>query len=87
MADWPDEFDVILRRHCQLDDADAPIDPDAMLTALGMDSMEVVEFIVSIEDAFDLTIPQELLTPQTFATPGTVWNMVAGLWMIALDHD
>jgi acyl carrier protein len=79
MADWPTEFDAILRRHCQMPSTDTQIDPDTLLTSLGMDSLEVVEFIVSIEDTFDLSIPQELLTPQTFATPATVWTMLAEL--------
>ncbi len=79
MAEWPQEFDAILRRHCHLSHADAPIDPGALLTTLGMDSLELVDFIVSIEDMLDLSIPPELLTPQAFATPLTVWDMITGL--------
>ena len=76
MADWSDEFEELIRRHCQLLPAGAPLDGDAALTSLGMDSLEVVEFIVSIEDTFDLTIPEELLTPQVFATTNTIWRAV-----------
>ncbi len=87
MAEWSREFDEILRRHCRLSDADARIDPDALLTALGMDSLELVDFIVSIEDMLDLAIPPELLTPQAFATPGTVWNMIAALSAADPRHE
>ncbi|MEU4792137.1 phosphopantetheine-binding protein [Micromonospora tulbaghiae] len=79
MADWPPEFDALLRRHCRLVGTDAPIRPDALLVTLGMDSLEVVEFIVAIEDAFDLVIPQEMLTPEVFGTPSSVWRTVADL--------
>jgi acyl carrier protein len=79
MVEWPAEFETLLRRHCRLAPPGAPIDPDELLINLGVDSLEVVELIVAIEDTFDLTIPQEALTPAVFATAASVWQMVSGL--------
>lgn len=79
MIDRPHEFDEILRRHCRFLTPDAEIDPHDPLTNLGADSLDVVELIVSIEDEFDISFPEELLTPQVFATPATVWNAVCTL--------
>lgn len=79
MGGWPAEFEALIRAHCTNLTGDAPIDGDALLTSLGMDSLEVVEFIVAIEDTFDLSLPPEVLTPQVFATPHSVWEAIDGL--------
>jgi len=73
------KFDALLRRHCRLVAPGSPIDPDALLATLGVDSLEVVEMIVAIEDEFDLAIPQEMLTPEVFATPATIWQAIGEL--------
>lgn len=76
---WPREFEDLLRSNCRFAGDRAEIDPDVPLSVLGADSLAVVELIVGIEDAFDLSIPMELLTPQVFATPGTIWETVGML--------
>lgn len=39
----------------------------------------MVELIVNLETEFDIEIPPELLQPEVFATPGTIWNAVRSL--------
>jgi len=79
MASWPAEFDSLLRRHCRYVDANMEITGDTTLSMLGMDSLAVVEFILGIEETFQLTVPEELLTPAVFATTSTVWTAIAPL--------
>jgi acyl carrier protein len=77
--DWPEEFETLLRRHCRLVPENRAIDADALLPALGVDSLEVIELIVSIEDTFELTMPADLLTPEVFLSARSVWRHVSGL--------
>ncbi|MEU1762941.1 phosphopantetheine-binding protein [Micromonospora sp. NPDC005652] len=79
MTQLPAELDTLLRGHCRLLAPGASIDPNALLTSLGVDSLEIIELIVALEDTFDISIPSEMLTPQTFATPATIWHAVEGL--------
>ncbi|MCP3012427.1 phosphopantetheine-binding protein [Nocardiopsis dassonvillei] len=74
------EFETVLRR-C-LDDRIAPETPlreDSDLTAFGMDSLTVVRLLVTIEDVFGVTIPDEELAFEIFASPGALWTVVSGL--------
>lgn len=79
MTDLPPELDTLLRKHCRLLAPGAPLDPEALLVSMGVDSLEVIELIVALEDAFGITIPSEMLNPQTFATPATIWRAVEGM--------
>jgi acyl carrier protein len=73
VPEWPNDFAQVIRARCRRLPVDSELAPDASLTALGVDSLEMVELIVGLEDAFGIEIPQHLLTPEVFATPGTIW--------------
>lgn len=79
MVDWPPAFEPLIRQRSRVLGADAPLDPDQGLTELGVDSLEVVELIVNLETEFDIEFPPELLQPEVFATPGTIWQAVRSL--------
>jgi acyl carrier protein len=49
------------------------------LAALGLDSMGVVRLLVDLEEQYDLDLPDDLMTEETFATVGSLWTTVAGL--------
>ena len=55
------------------------LDPAADLRALGLDSLASVRLLVEIESAFDITVPDELLTRSMFETPAGLWDVVRGL--------
>ncbi|MEU0383191.1 phosphopantetheine-binding protein [Streptomyces chartreusis] len=76
---WPVPFDRILRRHCRFLDDDTPIDGQASLGSLGVDSLEIVELIVALEEEFAVEIPPHLLTPQAFANPDAIWSLLRGV--------
>lgn len=42
----------------------ADVRPTTDLTDLGLDSLTLMEFVFSIEDAFDIRIPEEKLDPR-----------------------
>jgi acyl carrier protein len=48
-----------------------------------MDSLQVVELIVDLEDCFEFCIPEPLLTPEVFAGPATIWKAIGPLVSVA----
>jgi acyl carrier protein len=36
----------------------------------------MIDLVVKIEDEFDLEIPPEQITPETFATPASIWQLL-----------
>jgi acyl carrier protein len=73
---WPSEFDALIRSHCRFIHPSAAIEPDELIASLGADSLEIVELIVELEDQFGIVFTDYLLTPDVFATPGTIWTAV-----------
>jgi acyl carrier protein len=73
----PSRFLEILKPHLPYAGSDdlAPTDD---LAALGLDSMGVVRLLVDLEENYELDLPDELLTEETFATVGSLWATVAG---------
>ena len=67
------KFIGLLRSYLPLAGADS-LDPSANLTELGLDSLNTVEILVRLEDEFGVGLPDEELTPQTFATVGSLWS-------------
>jgi len=53
-----------------------PITPDTRLRENGLDSMQSVELLYGIEDTFAITLPDEALDDETFATAGALWEAV-----------
>ncbi|TDU04450.1 acyl carrier protein [Streptomyces sp. 846.5] len=49
---------------------------DSPLRELGLDSMQAVELLFAVEDAFDVSLPDEAMTDRTFATAGSLWAVV-----------
>jgi len=58
---------------------DAELGPADDLAALGLDSMGVVQLLADLEETFGLELPDELITEETFATAGSLWDAVGDL--------
>jgi acyl carrier protein len=69
----------ILRVHARFLAAGADIDPDLPLASLGVDSLDIIELVVQLEDAFDVEIPPDRVTPETFSTPASIWRLLRQL--------
>ncbi|MFD4338128.1 phosphopantetheine-binding protein [Streptomyces anulatus] len=76
---WTPQFEEALRAHLPLLPADQALTPQARLATLGLDSLATVQLLVGMEDALGVLIPDELLTPENFATPAALWTAVGGL--------
>jgi acyl carrier protein len=61
-------FDSILLRHLRFAPEGQPLDPDASLRELGLDSMQSVELLFDLEDRYRVSLDDEALTADTFAT-------------------
>jgi acyl carrier protein len=55
---------------------DEPIEPESDLRKLGLDSMQAIELMFTVEDTFGVSLPDEELTDTTFATAGNLWRAV-----------
>ncbi|MEU9504098.1 acyl carrier protein [Streptomyces sp. NPDC048196] len=51
--------------------------PDTDLRTLGVDSMQAIELLFAVEDTFGISLPDEELNDTTFATAGSLWNVIA----------
>jgi acyl carrier protein len=56
-----------------------PLDPSANLMDLGLDSLNTVEILVRLEEAFDIRLPDEELIMETFETVGSLWSVLTGI--------
>lgn len=79
MAVWSSQFEDVLRMHSKFLASSTAIDPDTSLVKLGIDSLEIAELIALIEDEFRLEIPLERLTPESFETPRTIWELLCSI--------
>lgn len=76
-VEWSPPFDTILRRHLPL--SDGPVPPDAILADLGLDSLATVSLVMELEDSFGVSIPDDVLVPDTFRTADALWQVITAL--------
>ena len=69
---FPDVVRPFLKFH-----TGGPLTVDARLFDLGLDSMQAVELLFAIEDAYGIEIPDDMLRDATFETLGSLWGAVA----------
>ncbi|MFJ5851002.1 phosphopantetheine-binding protein [Streptomyces sp. NPDC092903] len=78
MTQWDARFEWLMREMLQLEDAES-IMPDLDTAAAGLDSLATVELLVALEGAYDVVVPDEFLTVETFATPAALWGVISNL--------
>lgn len=71
------EFDAILLQHLPL--GEGSIDGTARLADLGLDSLGTVSLVMELEERLDISIPDDMLIPETFASADALWAVVSGL--------
>ena len=65
-------FTKILRAHLRLLTPEAPLESDASLAELGLQSMDSVQLLLDLEEEFGVELPDRLVSAETFATPGSL---------------
>lgn len=73
---WPPEFEKLLREHLSALDDDQPLSLDLNLADHGLDSLATVGLLVSLEELFEVAIPDELLQQTSFRDPGAIWQLL-----------
>jgi acyl carrier protein len=76
---WNEQFEVILRKQLPFLPADAELLPDLDLREFGLDSLGVIDLLVSLESAYSIHLSDDLLHMETFATPGVLWTVLSGI--------
>ena len=49
------------------------------LRDLGLDSMQAIELLFAVEDAYQVSLPDDVLNDATFATAGSLWAVLESL--------
>ncbi|MEV0640151.1 phosphopantetheine-binding protein [Streptomyces sp. NPDC050619] len=76
---WDDRFETLLRDALRFLPPDEALRPDLDTIAAGLDSMAIVELLLSVETAYDISMPDDFLQPDTFASPGALWEVVCAV--------
>jgi acyl carrier protein len=70
---WNEQFEVLLRTHLPFLPDEQELRPELDLREFGLDSMGVVDLLVSIESEYCVRLTDDVLSMDTFATPGVLW--------------
>ena len=64
---------IVKTAHCKLED----VTPEAELVALGVDSLKAITVLFELEEAFDIEIPNDVIT--SIVTVNDIMEKVAGI--------
>jgi acyl carrier protein len=78
-AVWDDQFETLLREHLPFLSADSDLLPDLGMREFGLDSLGVVDLLVSLEYAYGIRMTDDILSMDTFATPAVLWDALSGI--------
>lgn len=76
MSENEDRLLNILRPYLRLLPSDEPLTMAANLGRLGLDSLQSIELLMELEEAYSVTIPDEKITVDSFATPANILALV-----------
>jgi acyl carrier protein len=67
----------LLRPFLRFLPSDQTLAMDAELGKLGLDSLQSIDLLMALEQAFEVKIPDEKITVESFATPAHLLALVA----------
>ena len=70
---------TVLRPHLRFLDRQQPIPRNEDLGKLGLDSMAAINLLLDLEQAFNIKIPDSLLTAETFETAASLEETIRPL--------
>ena len=74
---WNDRYEALLRSHLPFLPETEELRPDLELREFGLDSLGVVDLLVSLESEYDVRLTDDILSMETFATPSALWTALA----------
>lgn len=79
MTEWDRKFEEAIRGQLAFLPPDEPLEENADLRDLGLDSMGTVELLSALESAYDVRFVDDALSPETFASAGSLWRTLSAL--------
>lgn len=76
---WDEQFETLLRSHLPFLEASEELVGDLSLREFGLDSLGVVDLLVSLEEAYDVRLRDDDLRMDTFAAPSVLWAALSRL--------
>jgi acyl carrier protein len=76
---WDEQFEKLLRDHLPFLEADEELSGDLNLREFGLDSLGVVDLLVSLEEMYGVHFINDDLTMETFAAPSVLWATLCRL--------
>lgn len=76
---WDERFETLLRGHLPFLEAGEEVAADLNLREFGLDSLGVVDLLVSLEEAYGVRFIGEDLKMDTFAAPSVLWATLSKL--------
>ncbi|MER6421941.1 condensation domain-containing protein [Streptomyces sp. NPDC001137] len=79
---WDEQFEELIQEALSSvysDPSATAVTPDLPLSDAGLTSLAMVRLLVSLENAYDITIPDEVVLLDAFRTPRTLWEEISQL--------
>jgi acyl carrier protein len=76
---WDKQFELMLRQYLFFLPGDEELLPDLDLREFGLDSLGVVDLLVSLESAYGIHLADDFLSMDTFATPAVLWDALSSI--------
>jgi acyl carrier protein len=71
-----EKFTDVLRPHLPFLTEGRLLAAEDRLRDLGLNSMQAIEVLFAVEDAYGVAIPDDKLNDETFETAGSLWRII-----------
>jgi hypothetical protein len=76
---WDTRFEILVRQSLPRLGPGDQLDPYCNMQDFGLDSLNMVALLNSLEEQYEVTLPDEYLTLDTFSTPHALWSVLEKL--------
>ncbi|MFT5468509.1 MAG: acyl carrier protein [Verrucomicrobiales bacterium] len=73
------KIEAIVRPHLKFLESEEALAPDMNLSQAGLDSMASINLILDLEDDLGISIPDDLLTENSFTSLANIRELIEGL--------
>jgi acyl carrier protein len=73
------KFTQLVRRRLKYAPTNGNLNADLALKDYGLDSGATIDLLLDLEDTYGITMPDEYLSEETFATLSSLWQAVSRL--------